>query len=499
MDSILYGLLKVSNTWHFSEKSQKDCKASLAYDTSSTDLYVRTNPITYVIRIPSLYPGGSNGLGNQGISLQGNHQQAGSTHHGLVRQPHQSQNSSILHMGLSQGSGSLGRFHSGLVNGEGFFLHGIRIDPQSAEETLSGTRSGSNYCPYLGSTGMVAINQAIPIECSAIDWVRFCEGSIEQRRTVERQLEVAGGPSRFSEQQLHLDAQCIREAGSIRDSTDIAYGSYRRQFRDFIIKRNTPVDIIAVEAFCMKTFYRTKSGSTVAAALHALRQRAKVLAMSWLLDILNREQITDLVAAMKKLSLTGTKRHRDPFPIHLLQSLVTLGSSKLDWLQFILVTALIALGLRSMARGGELAGLLRKDIKFTNNGMRVSFERTKTRKFGRILFIECSGSCTCPVALMKRFLELRDIHPKFASKKELFGDISTSTISAWLKLVAKEFEVEGSYTSHSLRIGGASQATLAGMSREMIMLLGDWTSDAVDRYLRSGVEMGRNVSKHMGL
>jgi hypothetical protein len=100
---------------------------------------------------------------------------------------------------------------------------------------------------------------------------------------------------------------------------------------------------------------------------------------------------------------------------------------------------------------------------------------------------------------MERFLALRNLHSDFVNAKELFGNISTATISTWLKGIASEFEVEGNYTSHSLRIGTASQAVLAGMSREMIMLVGDWTSDAVDRYLKSGVQMGINLSKQMGL
>jgi hypothetical protein len=84
---------------------------------------------------------------------------------------------------------------------------------------------------------------------------------------------------------------------------------------------------------------------------------------------------------------------------------------------------------------------------------------------------------------MESFLALRNLHSDFVNVNELFGDISTATISTWLKGIAS----------------AASQAVLVGMSREMIILLGDWTNDTVDRYLKSGVQMGINLSKQMGL
>ena len=54
-------------------------------------------------------------------------------------------------------------------------------------------------------------------------------------------------------------------------------------------------------------------------------------------------------------------------------------------------------------------------------------------------------------------------------------------------------------SSHSLRIGGATAAMMAGISREQIMSIGGWSSSAVDRYLRA-VEITRlHVSDRMGL
>lgn len=40
------------------------------------------------------------------------------------------------------------------------------------------------------------------------------------------------------------------------------------------------------------------------------------------------------------------------------------------------------------------------------------------------------------------------------------------------------------YSSHSFRWGGASFASQAGVERELIMLIGDWRSEAVDQYIQ---------------
>ena len=73
--------------------------------------------------------------------------------------------------------------------------------------------------------------------------------------------------------------------------------------------------------------------------------------------------------------------------------------------------------------------------------------------------------------------------------------METTDISYILKQVAKWTHVEGNFSSHSLRIGGASEASFAGFSEAAIKAIGDWNS--VDRYFRSEFSGSRNVSQQL--
>jgi len=66
-------------------------------------------------------------------------------------------------------------------------------------------------------------------------------------------------------------------------------------------------------------------------------------------------------------------------------------------------------------------------------------------------------------------------------------------------LCSDSMKWKGKFTSHSIRIGSATEAALAGFSREWIMILGDWSGDSVDRYLRADGRYGKNLTVLLGL
>jgi len=59
--------------------------------------------------------------------------------------------------------------------------------------------------------------------------------------------------------------------------------------------------------------------------------------------------------------------------------------------------------------------------------------------------------------------------------------------------------IEGFFSGHSLRIGGASAALAAGFTVDEVMTLGAWKSDAVRQYLMPLVTRRRDVSGRFGL
>jgi site-specific recombinase XerD len=118
---------------------------------------------------------------------------------------------------------------------------------------------------------------------------------------------------------------------------------------------------------------------------------------------------------------------------------------------------------------------------------------------GMCVIIEPTGSPACPVALMKRFLRQRG-----DGKGWLFTDfrgkqLTTGAITSIVKKIADRTNCLGHFSSHSLRIGGATAALEGGMSKEQIKAIGGWGSDAVERYMRATEAIYTHASTRMGL
>jgi hypothetical protein len=156
------------------------------------------------------------------------------------------------------------------------------------------------------------------------------------------------------------------------------------------------------------------------------------------------------------------------------------------------------LGLRTMLRGSEIGGILVSDITIVNTphiGVKILCRKIKNGTGGRIICIEATGGELCPLRWLNWLLRVKKKGPfLFAGSFAL----STIEISWILRLVASHIGVEGKYSSHSLRIGGASEAAFAGFNNAAIMAIGEWNSTAIDKYFRSEFSSNRNVSHQLG-
>ena len=56
------------------------------------------------------------------------------------------------------------------------------------------------------------------------------------------------------------------------------------------------------------------------------------------------------------------------------------------------------------------------------------------------------------------------------------------------KVIIKIGRDPAAYSTHSFRRGGATFAGMVGLPRQYIMAVGDWKSDAVDKYLATPLE-----------
>jgi len=192
---------------------------------------------------------------------------------------------------------------------------------------------------------------------------------------------------------------------------------------------------------------------------------------------------------------------RDPFPVAALRHHVVGAHRSELWIRD---AFLVALGLRTMRRASELSALQLSDIQWRPavGALWVFIARSKVDQTGKgmEIYIEpVKGSPTCPVRLFWKYLEWRGQEEGLLFKAAQGGRLSTQAITSICQRMVVAANLQVKVSSHSLRIGGATAAMMAGLTREQIMTIGGWSSTAVDRYLQA-VEITRlKVSARMGL
>lgn len=207
-------------------------------------------------------------------------------------------------------------------------------------------------------------------------------------------------------------------------------------------------------------------------------------------------------ALEKKAKNERVVRRRDPFPIGALRKWMIIENRPTNWLRD---AAVVVLGLRAMRRASELAELRLRDIEIEENRqiMWVFVRRAKNDQLARGLNIpiEATGGLTCPVRIVSAYLaQRRGSSPDdyvFEARRSV--KLSSQAISSIVQRMARMTGFSGVFSSHSLRIGGATAAMAAGITKEQIMTIGGWSSDAVDRYLRPLETVQLRASSRMGL
>ena len=136
-----------------------------------------------------------------------------------------------------------------------------------------------------------------------------------------------------------------------------------------------------------------------------------------------------------------------------------------------------------------------KDVSFTNedskNIMTVRIKSSKTDKTnkGFDVYIACVPHVTCAKCAMLSYLKMH--RPELNSQQPLFqtnnGMLLTKTLfHKQLKLyIAALGYVPQSYSGHSYRAGCTSDAAASGFMDWELKLLGRWTSDAYQGYIRT--------------
>ena len=164
----------------------------------------------------------------------------------------------------------------------------------------------------------------------------------------------------------------------------------------------------------------------------------------------------------------------------------------------------------------ELVHLCPADIQMNSGMAKLHIRHSKTdqlRKGDEVLLAR-TGSTTCPVAMLERYMAAAGIQPKSelflfrpivkTKKGEVLrstGSLSYSRLSELFKLKLEQLGYRAAdYGLHSLRAGGATAAASAGVSDRLFKRHGRWKSEtAKDGYVDDPMESRLSVSKNLGL
>jgi len=209
---------------------------------------------------------------------------------------------------------------------------------------------------------------------------------------------------------------------------------------------------------------------------------------------------------------------KEPITSAILQQIVHKYAYPTCNLKDIRIACMCLLSYAGFLRFSELANLRRSDIKFYSSHIVLHLEKSKTDIYreGKDVFIAKTGSITCPVDLLQRYLNLANFSEN--STEFLFRSLSFCKSSNTYKLRnsgpisytrAREILLDtlesigldkSKFGLHSLRAGGATAAANAGIDDRLFKKHGRWKSDkAKDGYVKENTSVKLSVSKNLGL
>jgi hypothetical protein len=129
----------------------------------------------------------------------------------------------------------------------------------------------------------------------------------------------------------------------------------------------------------------------------------------------------------------------------------------------------------------------------------IGLEGAKNDQFGRGVWrtMHASGDKQiCPVSALKQIIKAR--HAISTSSQYLCGDLSAADVAEALKATARSIGVpEANYSTHSVRIGGATALLSVEASSTLIELLGRWLSNCFEQYPTQAASATTSLASRM--
>ena len=316
---------------------------------------------------------------------------------------------------------------------------------------------------------------------------------------------------------LRMEAKELVYRG-LKQNTHKTYNTAQRQYVSFCIEysRNIcPASEDQLLAYIAHLNRRKLRHSTVSVYLSAVRSLHVSEGYPDPLKDSHR-----LHQALKAIALEqSAQRRKQPITFKILSELQTY--TNIENYDSYMMWAAINLGYFGALRASEYCitqlkfdckmNLCICDVKFEKESnvspgnMSVFLKCSKNDQYsnGIKLVIGCSGTDVCASCTVKNYLKRRSLLFGDQPHAPLFifgnGDPLTRTLlNKHIKLIMSLLGTDCTqYSGHSLRAGAATDAARNGLSDWEIKVLGRWSSDAYQRYIRLPVEFKAVLARRM--
>ena len=214
----------------------------------------------------------------------------------------------------------------------------------------------------------------------------------------------------------------------------------------------------------------------------------------------------------------GKNKKLPLLPTDIMSLVVKFGKSTSSLFEFRSLCMCI-LGYAGFFRYDELSKIRRCDIEFYENYMRIFVEKSKTDvcKVGKWVYISKTYSLTCPVTVLKQYLNrafIPDNSVKFVFRAMSYfrsvgchrlrsGDnsLSYTTVREFMLSAFEQIGLDKTkFGTHSLRAGGATAAANNEVPDRLFKKHGRWLSEkAKDGYVVEDLKQILSVSANLGL
>lgn len=303
---------------------------------------------------------------------------------------------------------------------------------------------------------------------------------------------------------------------ALASNTKKTYSSGVRQFITFCQKTHIapkyPLDeetLICFSVFMARSVQHSTIKNYLAAVKHYHSSNGHALALSTFLRL-------QLVLRGIKRAQGENKKVRRPITLAILNLFYCLlNVERTSNKDSIMLWAAMTLAFFGFLRIGELTcnstfnekdHLMTKDITFLPKSapqyMLVKIKTSKTDPFrqGQTILIGRSLSKICPVSAMLAYLDTKHStvgpNPIFTYENGSFLTRGKLTDETRLLLSRRGLN-SAEYAGHSFRIGAATTAAAANLPPWLIKVLGRWSSDCFERYIKTPTSILAQVSQKL--